>query len=147
MPAIEKDTMRPASRVSIVETVPGTTAGGAGELSDGKSGGVEIFAAPHRRRFLGEAGEFLVARLRPACLPRAAAGGDEPHRQTAPEGQIGGQPRPGLAEAELQESMARSAREGSFEPRGDGVIRRDGRFRSLQAKRATRGYGRRKGER
>jgi hypothetical protein len=43
--------------------------------------------------------------------------------------------------------MARPARERRLEPRGDGVIERDGRFRSFQAKRATRGYGSREGER
>ena len=122
---------------------------GLSELSPKRRerGGVEIFAASHRRRFVGEPDEFLVIRLRPLCLRRAAAGGDEPHRQTAPEGKIGGQLRPCLAEAELQEPMARSARERSFEPRGDGVIKRDGRLRPLQAKGAMRGYGRRKGER
>jgi len=47
----------------------------------------------------------------------------------------------------LQEPMARSARERRLEPCGDGVLQRNGRFRSLQAKRAARGYDRRKGER
>jgi len=64
----------------------------------------------------GQAGELLVARRQRGGLPRAAAAGDEPHRQTAPEGEIGGQLRPGLGEAELQEPMARSARERRLEP-------------------------------
>jgi hypothetical protein len=115
---------------------------GMGEFSPQRHerAGVEIFAASHRRRFVVEAGDFCLARLRGARLPRPAAGGDEPHRQTAPEGEIGGQARAGLAEAELQEPMARSARERRLEPRGDDVIQRSGRFRSLQAKRAARGY-------
>ena len=43
--------------------------------------------------------------------------------------------------------MAHPAPERRLEPRGDGVIERDGRFRSFQAKRTTRGYGSRKRER
>jgi hypothetical protein len=108
---------------------------------------VEIFAAPHRRRFEGQAGELLVARRQRGGLPRAAAGCDEPDRESAPEGEIGGQPRPGLGEAELHEPMTRPSGEGRLEPCGDGVLQRNGRFRSLQAKRAARGYDRRKGER
>ena len=85
-------------------------------------GGVEILAAPHRRRFEGQAGEFLATRRQRACLPRAAAGRDEPNREGAPEGEIGGQPGPSLSEAELQDPMARSARERRLEPCGDGVL-------------------------
>src|SRR6516162_9921515 len=42
------------------------------------------------RRFARKAGKLLVPRVRRACLARAAAGRDEPNRQRAPEGEIGG---------------------------------------------------------
>ncbi len=104
----------------------------------GERGGVEIFAAAHRRRVFGEAGEVAIRHGRAVG---ATARGEETQRESAPEGDVGRRCPARLGESEPQQSRPRAPRESRLKGAGKAVVAPWLALALFEAERAVRRQG------